>query len=63
MDLTTLVLVVLGFLLPSVVELLRSVAARNHAAAQRMRARGEAEVVRARLGRRRSGERGRGRNV
>ena len=63
MDLTTLVLVVLGFLLPSVVELLRSVADRNHAAAQRIRAYGEAEVVRARLGRSGSGERGRGRNV
>lgn len=51
MDLMSMVLMVLGVLLPSLVDLVRSVADRNRAAAQRIRASGEAEVVRAKLGR------------
>jgi len=50
MDLMSMVLVVLGVLLPSVVDLVRSAADRNRAVAQRTRASGEAEVVRAKLG-------------
>ncbi|MFI1033773.1 hypothetical protein [Streptomyces sp. NPDC020951] len=49
MDLMTVVLVVLGVLLPSVVEVVRSVADRNRATAQRIRASGEAEVMRAKF--------------